>query len=94
MTATVKIRGNPAPSEGPSSGQDPVERSAERPGPVGWAKVSYDGASFLVGTYQASGSGPPRESKPKPVGVMEEGRPRKGVVMPSGIGKQAGRDVR
>ena len=94
MTATVEIRGNPAPSEGPSSGQDPLERSAERAGPVGWAKVSYDGASFLVGTYQASGGGPPRETKRKPLGVTGKGRPEKGVVMPSGMGKRAGRDVR
>ncbi len=56
MTATVEIRWDPTPSEGVTSGQDPVERSAEQPGPVGWAKVSYAGASFLVVTYEASGS--------------------------------------
>ncbi len=62
MTATVEIRGDPTPSEGVSSGQDPVERSAERPGPVGWAKISYAGASFLVVTYEASG-GTTKKSK-------------------------------
>ena len=53
MTATVELRENPTASEVGTDERKPSPCAGERLGPVGWERVSYDGASFLIATYPA-----------------------------------------